>query len=104
MAMLQDPEATRIEVQQRDPQPVLSVRARMLVAELASAQGEALRALWDQLHQGVRPAGPAYVRYLTFGAVETDVEVGIPVPVAAGAGGSARVAAGQLPGGSVVRR
>jgi hypothetical protein len=34
-----------------------------------------------------------------FGEAETEVEVGIPVAVAAGAAEEARVAAGELPGG-----
>jgi effector-binding domain-containing protein len=103
MATPQDPNANDTQIQHRDPQPVLSVRASVPVAELAPAQGEALGALWSYLHHhGVRPTGPPYVRYHTFGEAETDMEVGVPVPAAAGAGGEGRVAAGQLPGGSVV--
>lgn len=103
MAMPQDPQTTDTEVQHRDPQPTLSVRARVSVTELTAAQGDALRALWSYLQQqGLRPAGPPYVRYHSFGEAETDVEVGIPVPVAAAAVGESRVAAGELPGGTVV--
>jgi effector-binding domain-containing protein len=95
------PKANDTQIQHRDPQPVLSVRARVPVAELAAAQGEALRELWSHLHHhGGRPAGPPYVRYHSFGDTETDMEVGIPV--AAGAVGQGRVAAGELPGGTVV--
>jgi effector-binding domain-containing protein len=101
MAVPQDPKTNDIEVQHRDPQPVLSVRARVPVAELAAAQGEARRALWNHLqHHGVRPSGPPYVRYHSFGETRTDMEVGIPV--AAGAVGQGRVAGGELPGGTVV--
>jgi effector-binding domain-containing protein len=101
MATPQDPNANDTEVQHRDPQPVLCVRASVPVAELAAAQGEALRALWSYLHhQGVRPTGPPYVCYHSFGETDTDMEVGIPV--AAGAVGQGRVAAGELPGGTVV--
>ncbi len=103
MATPQDPKANDTQVQHHQPQPVLSVRATVPVAELGSAQGDALRALWSSLQQrGVRPAGPPYVRYHTFGETETDVEVGVPVPVAIGAVGQGRVAAGELPGGTVV--
>src|SRR5919112_5602133 len=99
--MPQDPNDTDVKLQHRQRQPVLSVRATVPMAELTAAQGQALRALWDQLgQQGVRPAGPPYVRYHTFGDAETDVEVG--VPVADGAAGEGRVAAGELPGGTVV--
>jgi effector-binding domain-containing protein len=84
------------------PQPVLSVRASAPVAELTAAQGEALRALWSYLqHHGVRPTGPPYVRYHTFGEADTDMEVGIPVRAAVGAVGQGRVAAGELPGGTM---
>jgi hypothetical protein len=101
MAIPHDPKATDTQVQHRQPQPILSVRASVPVAELAAAQGETLRALWNHLQQrGVRPAGPPYVRYHSFGETDTDMEVGIPV--AAGAVGQGRVAADQLPGGSVV--
>jgi effector-binding domain-containing protein len=103
MTMPQDLKANDTAVQQRDSQPVLSVRASVPVAELTGAQGEALRALWSSLQQhGVRPAGPPYVRYHSFGETETDLEVGIPIPMAAGAVGQGRVAAGELPGGPVV--
>jgi effector-binding domain-containing protein len=100
--MPQNPNDTDVKLQHRQPQPVLSVRATVPIAELTAAQGQALRALWDHLRQqGVRPAGPPYVRYHTFGDAETDVEVGIPVP-AADTVGEGRVAAGELPGGTVV--
>jgi effector-binding domain-containing protein len=101
MTMSQDPEATDTQVQQRQPQPTLRVRATVPVAELASAQGQALQALWNHLQQhGDRPTGPPYVRYHTFADADTDMEVGIPV--ATGAVGQGRVAADQLPGGPVV--
>jgi effector-binding domain-containing protein len=101
MAVPQDPNANDTQIQHRDPQPVLSVRTTVPVAELAAAQGEALGALWSHLqHHGVRPTGPPYVRYHSFGEADTDMEVGIPV--AAGAVGQGRVAAGELPGGTVV--
>jgi effector-binding domain-containing protein len=103
MATPQDPTANDTQIQHPDPQPVLSVRARVPVAELAAAQGEALRELWSHLQQhGGRPAGPPYVRYHSFGDTETDMEVGVPVPLATGAVGQGRVAAGELPGGTVV--
>lgn len=99
--MRQDPNDNDVEVQQRDPQPMVSVRTTVPVAELATVQGDALRALWDHLRRHrVRPAGPPFVRYHTFGDVETDVEVGIPVADAAA--GEGRVDAGTLPGGTVV--
>jgi effector-binding domain-containing protein len=103
MTLPENPKANVTEIQQRAPQPVLSVRASVPVAELASFQGDALRELWSYMQQhGIRPAGPPYVRYHTFGEAETDVEVGIPVAVAADAVGEAGVVVGELPGGTVV--
>jgi hypothetical protein len=102
MTLPENPKANVTEVHQCAPQPVLSVRASVPVAELTSLQGDALRELWSYMQQhGIRPAGPPYVRYHTFGEAETDVEVGIPVAVAAGAVGEARVVVGELPGGTV---
>jgi effector-binding domain-containing protein len=87
-----------VEVEERPPQPVLSIRTTVPVAELAGAQGERLRALWSFMdRRGVTPAGPPFVRYHTFGETETDLEVGIPVAQAVA--GEGRVAAGELPGG-----
>jgi effector-binding domain-containing protein len=92
---------TSIDVQNRQPQPVLSVRQTIRVADLTTAQGESLRELWDLLHtRGVAPAGPPFVRYHTFGEVETDVETG--VPVAEAVDGQGRVTGGVLPGGRAV--
>jgi effector-binding domain-containing protein len=88
-------------VEDREPQPVLSIRRNVAVAELAQAQGESLGALWRLLHgRGLVPAGPPFVRYHTFGETETDVEVG--VPVADGVTGDAPVEAGVLPGGAAI--
>jgi effector-binding domain-containing protein len=88
-------------VEDREPQPVLSIRRNVAVAELAQAQGESLGALWRSLHgRGLVPVGPPFVRYHTFGETETDVEVG--VPVADGVTGDAPVEAGVLPGGAAI--
>ncbi|MFC5821044.1 GyrI-like domain-containing protein [Nonomuraea harbinensis] len=83
------------------PQPVISVRRTVPVAELPQTQAESLTALWTHLGElGVGPAGSPYVRYHTFGETETDVEVGVPVQDAAA--GMGEVAAGELPGGPAV--
>jgi effector-binding domain-containing protein len=92
---------TTVDVQDRRPQPVLSVRRTVPIAELTTAQSENLHELWDVLRiRGVAPAGPPFVRYHTFGEVETDVETG--VPVAEPVDGQGRVSAGELPGGRAV--
>jgi GyrI-like small molecule binding domain len=88
-------------VQDREPQPVLSIRRNVAVAELADAQAESLGALWRSLHgRGLLPLGPPFVRYHLFGETETDVEVG--VPVADGVTGEPPVEAGVLPEGEAI--
>jgi effector-binding domain-containing protein len=92
---------TSIDVQHRQPQPVLSVRQTVPLAELTTAQGESLRELWDLLRtRGVAPAGPPFVRYHALRDAETDVELG--VPVADAVDGQGRVTGGLLPGGRAV--
>jgi effector-binding domain-containing protein len=88
-------------VEARQPQPVLSVRAAARTAELTAAQGQRLRELWSSIQtRGLAPVGPPFVRYHTFGEVETDLEVGIPVAEATA--GNGRVASGELPGGAAI--
>jgi effector-binding domain-containing protein len=100
MSEQQAPEAVTY-VEDREPQPVLSIRRNLAVAELAQAQAESLRALWRVLNgRGLVPVGPPFVRYHTFGETETDMEVG--VPTAEGATGDVPVEAGMLPGGAAI--
>jgi effector-binding domain-containing protein len=95
-----DPEAVRL-LEDREPQPVLSIRSNVAVGELARAQGERLSELWRSMRgRGLAPVGPPFVRYHTFGETETDVEVG--VPVGEGAPGEGRIEAGALPGGEAI--
>src|SRR5262249_12712291 len=71
------------------------------VVDLAEIVGDRLSALASYLQQQeVQPAGPPFVRYHTFGEIETDVELGVPVvePVA----GASRIAKGKLPGGTAI--
>jgi effector-binding domain-containing protein len=77
--------------EEREPQPVLSIRQTVELARLTGAQAASLRDLWRSIHRrGVRPAGPPFVRYHSFGDSETDLEVGIPIE------------AGELPGGAAI--
>jgi effector-binding domain-containing protein len=90
--------STTAELVELDTQPVLSIRATIPVASLGPAMGNRLGALSSYLRQsGAQPAGPPYVRYHTFGEIETDMETG--VPVAAPTEGEGRIASGELPGG-----
>jgi effector-binding domain-containing protein len=96
----QDPEAV-LFVEDREPQPVLSIRANVAVAQLPQAQGERLGELWRSMQaRGLVPVRPPFVRYHTFGETETDVEVG--VPVSKGAAGDGRIESGELPGGPAI--
>jgi effector-binding domain-containing protein len=92
-----------IDVEQREPQPVLSIRQTVALAKLTQAQGESLYELWRLLRdRGIEPAGPPFVRYHTFGEAETEVEVGVPVADAVAVHGLGRITGGELPGGRVV--
>jgi effector-binding domain-containing protein len=95
-----DPEAVLL-VEGRKPQPVLSIRTNVPVAQLAQAQGERLSELRRSMQaRGLAPGGPPFVRYHTFGETETDVELGVPVrEEATGEGG---IEAGSLPGGAAI--
>jgi effector-binding domain-containing protein len=90
-----------VEMEQLEPQPVLSIRATVQIVDLAQAQDDCLLALSSYLQQcGAQLAGPPFVRYHTFTQTETDLELGIPVvaPIA----GEGRIAAGELSGGPAI--
>jgi effector-binding domain-containing protein len=90
-----------VELELLDPQPVLSIRETIQVADLPSAMGEWIPALLGYLQQsGARAAGPVFVRYHTFGESETDVEIGVPL-VEPGSG-EGRIGVGELPGGPAI--
>ena len=96
----QDPEA--IVLEDRSPQPVLSIRQTIRVDEIAERHGESLRELWGAMRaHAVAAVGPPFVRYHAFGETETDVEVGIPVADRVASEGP--IIAGELPGGAVIR-
>lgn len=92
---------TAIEIQHLQPQPMLSIRQTVPVADLPSTQGECLNELWSLLRdERHTPAGPPFVRYHTFDDVQTDVEVGVPVD--GDVNGRGRIVRGELPGGRAV--
>ena len=95
----QSPDSVVLE--ERGPQPVLSIRAPVRIARLTESQGESLRDLWSSVHRRrVTPAGPPFVRYHTFGDSETDLEIGLPVGEAVS--GEGRIARRELPGGAAI--
>ena len=88
-------------VEDRAPQPVLSIRANVPVGQLGQAQGERLSELWCSMQvRGLAAVGPPFVRYHTFGEPETDVELGVPVREQAT--GEGHIKAGVLPGGAAI--
>lgn len=90
-----------VTIEQRAPQPVLSIRGTIPTARLGETMGERIPALLGYLERsGAEAAGPIFVRYHTFDNTETDMELGVPVvqPVA----GEGQIAAGELPGGSAL--
>ena len=98
---IQAPDTQEVELQQLEPQPILSIRETIQVAELPAEMGERIPALLGYLEQsGAQPAGPIFVRYHTVGEVESDLEIGIPVvePVA----GNGQIVSGELPGGPAI--
>ena len=95
------PEPEKVVNEEREPQPVLSIRQTVELARLTEAQAASLRDLWSSMHRrGVRPAGPPFVRYHRFGESETDLEVGIPVVAASS--GEAHIESGELPSGAAI--
>jgi len=90
-----------VELQHLEPQPMMSIRETIPIANLGEVVGERISTMWDYLHQrGVQPAGPPFVRYHTFGETETDFEFGIAVVQPSV--GEDRITAGELPGGPAV--
>ena len=87
-------------VEEREPQPVLSIRRIVELADLSEAQGELARAL------GLHPAARRGTRGSSIRPLshlrrdETDLEVGLPVVEASS--GEGQVAAGELPGGAAL--
>jgi effector-binding domain-containing protein len=89
------------ELEQRVRQPVAYRRTTVKLENLAQVQAKSLHEVWRAIEKrGLEPAGPPYVRYHTFGEVETDLEVGIPVREPGS--GEPPVTAGDLPGGPAV--
>jgi hypothetical protein len=57
----QNPEALMVE--ERQSQPILSIRRTVDLAHLTEARGDSLRELWSLTQRrGVKPAGPPFVR------------------------------------------
>jgi effector-binding domain-containing protein len=91
----------RVVLEERQAQPILSIRATIAVAQLGDVMGERLTALSNHLRShGITPAGPPFVRYHTFGETTTDMETG--VPVGEPCKGDGPIVYGALPGGPAI--
>jgi len=68
-----------VEIQQLEPQPILSIRATVQIVDLAQAQDDRLRALSSYLQQsGAQLASPPFVRYHTlWGKVMTSLSMSL---------------------------
>lgn len=88
-------------LEQRPPQPVLSIRAKATVAELGETMGERFAALSRFVNaNAVTLAGSPMVLYHTFEETETDLETGLPIAEAHA--GEGRIQSGELPGGPAI--
>jgi effector-binding domain-containing protein len=82
-------------------QPYVGIRATVPVARLGESMGERIGILKQFLKQaGAQLIGPPFVRYYTFGEVETDFVLG--APLAERVQGEGPVLVGELPGGPAV--
>ncbi|HUP26814.1 MAG TPA: GyrI-like domain-containing protein, partial [Chloroflexia bacterium] len=96
--IIEAPGRSDVELLHLDPQPVMSIRETIKVADLAEMMGKWIPELLTCMQQeGAQPAGPLFVRYHTFGESETDMETGVPVAVHLP--GDGRIEPGVLPGG-----
>lgn len=90
------------QLESRTPQPILSIRGTIPVAQLGEVMGQRMDALSAALKaQGVRANGPMFARYHTFdNDGDTDVEHG--VFIAGDAHSDGEILAAELPGGDAV--
>jgi effector-binding domain-containing protein len=96
-----DPAGATYEIEERQPQPVASIRVQCKPAEISATLAVLLPEVMAHLTAtGARMTGPPFSRYHAFGDDSVDLEAGIPVaqPIAE----KGRVKNGELPGGKVV--
>src|SRR3954452_2701489 len=89
-----------IETRDVPAQSTATIRVQTPTAAMTSVMDTAWPEVWGYLESaGVHPCGPQFIRYHHVDPEQADIEVGFPVP--APVGGAGRVAAGELPGGTV---
>lgn len=87
-----------IELQEKDAQPVLSIRTRSAVGALPQVLGAAFGEIMSYLGEmGAYPAGMPFVGYYNMDMQDLDIEVGFPVaqPLA----GRDEIKPGEIPAG-----
>ena len=83
-------------------QPIVSIRTRTPLAQMAAFMGSAYGELFQLIgQQGVRPAGPPFAVYHDPEFKEDDIDVEAGVPVAEPVASVGRVVGGEFPAGSV---
>jgi AraC family transcriptional regulator len=92
--------ALSIERREIPAQPFLFVQAKVARSEIAKAIAEGLGKVFPYaIKAGLPMAGPPTARYLTSGPGLLDMQVGVPIAVAAP--GDGEIQAGELPGGPI---
>ena len=89
-----------IETRDVPAQPTATIRVQTPPEAMSSVMDTAWPEVSGYLESaGVHPSGPQYIRYHRLDSEQADIEVGflVPAPVA----GAGRVAAGELPAGTV---
>jgi effector-binding domain-containing protein len=83
-------------------QPIVSIRTRTSLAQMAAFMGGAYGELFQLIgQQGVRPAGPPFAVYHDPEFKEDDIDVEAGVPVAEPVASVGRVVGGELPAGPI---
>jgi AraC family transcriptional regulator len=89
---------TEVTRKETTEQPVLFIRRRVALHEIATALGECLPRVFGHCQaQGLAMAGPPFVRYTDMSAGMVTMEAGMPLAEAAA--GEGDIEAGALPGG-----
>ncbi len=86
------------EINERAAQPVLSIRTRVTVQDLARVSGQSYGAIAQYLGElGEQPAGAPFAAYYNMDMQDLDVELGFPVarPLL----GKGEIQPGEIPGG-----
>lgn len=91
----------QFELQEKEVQPVISIRTRSAVGDLPQVLGAAYGSIMNYLSGiGVEPAGAPFVGYYNMDMQDLDIEVGFPV--AKSLAGKDEIKASVIPAGKRV--